>query len=127
MQDCPSNWFSDNSEFVANINWPLIFVRQQVNRGQMLYGEAAAELANNLAELQKGRVPEQRITDKPRLQYSPTIRSRKESLPRTVPVSYNSGSKHSYNHAYNATMNTSNHNQRIFMEWKKKSEINVTT
>lgn len=60
----------------------------QVRRGQRLYGEAAAELASNLAELQRGRLPEHRIIDKPQAQYSySSLRVRKEPLlPRASPV-----------------------------------------
>ncbi|XP_030025845.1 uncharacterized protein LOC115444271 isoform X2 [Manduca sexta] len=60
----------------------------QVRRGQRLYGEAAAELASNLAELQRGRVPEHRVTDKPQREHSLTsLRHRKEPhLPHATPV-----------------------------------------
>ncbi|CAH0597678.1 unnamed protein product [Chrysodeixis includens] len=62
-------------------------LKVEVHRGQRLYGEAAAELASNLAELQRGRVPEHRVTDKPHRQHSLTsLRHRKEPIPRTPPV-----------------------------------------
>lgn len=59
-----------------------------MRRGQRLYGEAAAELASNLAELQRGRVPEHRVTDKPQNQFSTSsLRLRKEPLlPRVSPA-----------------------------------------
>ncbi|XP_075986753.1 uncharacterized protein LOC142983655 [Anticarsia gemmatalis] len=62
-------------------------LKDEVRRGQRLYGEAAAELASNLAELQRGRVPEHRVTDKPQRQHSSTsLRIRKEPLlPRASP------------------------------------------
>ncbi|CAG9794737.1 unnamed protein product [Diatraea saccharalis] len=63
-------------------------IRDEVRRGQKLYGEAAAELASNLAELQRGRLTEHRVTDKPQRQHSLTsLRHRKEpQLPRASPV-----------------------------------------
>ncbi|PZC80685.1 uncharacterized protein LOC110373581 isoform X1 [Helicoverpa armigera] len=63
-------------------------LKDEVRRGQRLYGEAAAELASNLAELQRGRVPDYRIIDKPQRQPSLTsLRLRKEPhLPRATPV-----------------------------------------
>ncbi|CAB3227722.1 unnamed protein product [Arctia plantaginis] len=63
-------------------------LKEEVRRGQRLYGEAAAELASNLAELQRGRLPEHRIIDKPQAQYSySSLRVRKEPLlPRSSPV-----------------------------------------
>ncbi|CAH0401674.1 unnamed protein product [Chilo suppressalis] len=63
-------------------------IRDEVRRGQKLYGEAAAELASNLAELQRGRMAEHRVTDKPQRQHSLTsLRHRKEpQLPRASPV-----------------------------------------
>ncbi|KAG6451209.1 hypothetical protein O3G_MSEX007008 [Manduca sexta] len=63
-------------------------LKEEVRRGQRLYGEAAAELASNLAELQRGRVPEHRVTDKPQREHSLTsLRHRKEPhLPHATPV-----------------------------------------
>ncbi|XP_052751273.1 uncharacterized protein LOC113514538 isoform X2 [Galleria mellonella] len=63
-------------------------LRDEVRRGQRLYGEAAAELASNLAELQRGRIIEHRITEKPQCQHSLiSVRHRKEpQLPRATPV-----------------------------------------
>uniref|UniRef100_A0A2A4JGN1 Uncharacterized protein n=1 Tax=Heliothis virescens TaxID=7102 RepID=A0A2A4JGN1_HELVI len=63
-------------------------LKDEVRRGQRLYGEAAAELASNLAELQRGRIPDHRIMDKPQRQHSLTsLRLRKEPLlPRATPV-----------------------------------------
>ncbi|CAH1641460.1 unnamed protein product [Spodoptera littoralis] len=63
-------------------------LKEEVRRGKLLYGEAAAELASNLAELQRGRLPEPRLMDKPQKQTSFTsIRLRKEpQLPRMTPV-----------------------------------------
>ncbi|CAG4978656.1 unnamed protein product [Colias eurytheme] len=59
-------------------------LNNEVQRGQLLYGEAAMELASNLSELQRGRGTEHRITEKPHRQESPsTLRHRKEpQLPR---------------------------------------------
>ncbi|CAF4838485.1 uncharacterized protein LOC125063122 isoform X1 [Pieris napi] len=78
-------------------------LNNEVQRGQILYGEAALELASNLAELQKGRgvdhridhrmmeqrLPEHRVTNKPQRQGSLTsLRHRKEpQLPRATPIS----------------------------------------
>ncbi|XP_045518797.1 uncharacterized protein LOC123710710 isoform X2 [Pieris brassicae] len=78
-------------------------LNSEVQRGQILYGEAALELASNLAELQKGRgvdhkiehrmmdqrLPEHRVTNKPQRQGSLTsLRLRKEpQLPRATPIS----------------------------------------
>ncbi|CAK1540999.1 unnamed protein product [Leptosia nina] len=89
-------------------------INSEVQRGQMLYGEAALELASNLSELQRGRVVDQRltdsrmtdrrmtdsrlmehrmtehrVTDKPQRQESLTsLRLRKEpQLPRATPIS----------------------------------------
>ncbi|XP_046973237.1 uncharacterized protein LOC124539909 [Vanessa cardui] len=64
-------------------------LKDEVRRGQRLYGEAAAELANNLSELQRGRSIEHKVTDKPHKQSSLTsLRHRKEPyLPRASPVS----------------------------------------
>ncbi|KAJ0170767.1 hypothetical protein K1T71_013539 [Dendrolimus kikuchii] len=63
-------------------------IDHDVRRGQRLYGEAAAELANNLAELQRGRMVDHRITEKPQTQHSSSsLRHRKEpQLPRATPV-----------------------------------------
>uniref|UniRef100_A0A2H1VY53 SFRICE_002377 n=1 Tax=Spodoptera frugiperda TaxID=7108 RepID=A0A2H1VY53_SPOFR len=63
-------------------------LKEEVRRGKRLYGEAAAELASNLAELQRGRLPEARLMDKPQKQTSLTsIRLRQEPrLPRATPV-----------------------------------------
>ncbi|KAL0861023.1 hypothetical protein ABMA27_009545 [Loxostege sticticalis] len=63
-------------------------LRDEVRRGQRLYGEAAAELASNLAELQRGRSTEYKVTEKPQRQHSFTsLRHRKEpQLPRVTPV-----------------------------------------
>lgn len=59
-------------------------LKDEVRRGQRLYGEAAAELATNLAELQRGRV-DHRITDKPHQHSLTSLRHRKEpQLPRTT-------------------------------------------
>ncbi|XP_045506798.1 uncharacterized protein LOC123702975 isoform X2 [Colias croceus] len=64
-------------------------LNNEVQRGQLLYGEAAMELASNLSELQRGRGTEHRITEKPHRQESPsTLRHRKEpQLPRATPLS----------------------------------------
>lgn len=82
-----SNYISFNSGFWLT-DWPLTLLCQQVRRGKRLYGEAAAELASNLAELQRGRLPEARLMDKPQKQTSLTsIRLRQEPrLPRATPV-----------------------------------------
>ncbi|XP_049880473.1 uncharacterized protein LOC126376963 [Pectinophora gossypiella] len=73
----------DQIEWVSHRRAEL---REEVRRGQRLYGEAAAELASNLAELQRGRGT--LVTDKPPAQYSSTsLRHRKEPLlPRATPV-----------------------------------------
>ncbi|XP_013184980.1 uncharacterized protein LOC106130630 [Amyelois transitella] len=53
-------------------------LRDEVRIGQMRYGEAAAELASNLSELQRGRMPD-RVIDKPQNQHSHVcLRHRKE-------------------------------------------------
>ncbi|KAM3959820.1 uncharacterized protein ACR2FA_006103 [Aphomia sociella] len=64
-------------------------LKDEVRKGQRLYGEAAAELACNLSELQRGRVTEHLVTEKPQRQHSLTsLRHRKEpQLPRATPVS----------------------------------------
>ncbi|XP_072932695.1 uncharacterized protein [Epargyreus clarus] len=64
-------------------------IRDEVRRGQKLYGEAAMELASNLTEMQRGRATE-KVTDKPQRQHSLTseMRLRKEpQLPRATPIS----------------------------------------
>ncbi|XP_073963375.1 uncharacterized protein isoform X2 [Choristoneura fumiferana] len=61
-------------------------LKDEVRRGHKIYGEAAAELASNLAELQKGRV-EPRVTEKPHNQSERSLRHRKEPLlPRATPI-----------------------------------------
>ncbi|OWR46573.1 GRIP1-associated protein 1-like [Danaus plexippus] len=63
-------------------------LRDEVRLGQKLYGEAAAELASNLAEIQKGRSADVKVTDKPLEHSSTSLRRRKEpTLPRASPVS----------------------------------------
>ncbi|CAG9569205.1 unnamed protein product [Danaus chrysippus] len=63
-------------------------LRDEVRLGQKLYGEAAAELASNLAEIQKGRSVDVKVTDKPLEPSSTSLRRRKEpTLPRASPVS----------------------------------------
>ncbi|CAH2096905.1 unnamed protein product [Euphydryas editha] len=64
-------------------------LRDEVRRGQRLYGEAAAELASNLTELQRGRSIDHRVIDKPYKQSSLlSLRHRKEpALPRSSPIS----------------------------------------
>ncbi|CAH2245683.1 jg4847 [Pararge aegeria aegeria] len=64
-------------------------LRDEVRQGQKLYGEAAIELATNLAELQRGRSNvDPRVTDKPQRDSSCSLRHRKEpNLPRASPVS----------------------------------------
>ncbi|XP_061723606.1 uncharacterized protein LOC133529813 isoform X2 [Cydia pomonella] len=52
-------------------------LKEEVRRGHRLYGEAAAELASNLAELQKMGAPE-RVTEKSIPPSSPYQRHRKE-------------------------------------------------
>ncbi|XP_038219741.1 uncharacterized protein LOC119838002 [Zerene cesonia] len=63
-------------------------LNNEVQRGQLLYGEAAMELASNLSELQRGRGTEHRVTEKPHRQESPSaLRHRKEpQLPRATPI-----------------------------------------
>ncbi|XP_052744957.1 uncharacterized protein LOC112045411 [Bicyclus anynana] len=62
-------------------------IRDEVHQGQKLYGAAAMELATNLAELQRGRTIDTRITDKPQPVSSCSIRARREpNLPRASPV-----------------------------------------
>ncbi|CAH0721213.1 unnamed protein product, partial [Brenthis ino] len=63
-------------------------LRDEVRRGQRLYGEAATELASNLSELQRGRSIEHKVTDKPYKQTSHlSLRHRKEpTLPKTSPM-----------------------------------------
>ncbi|KAH9643122.1 hypothetical protein HF086_010574 [Spodoptera exigua] len=63
-------------------------LKEQVRQGKQFYGEAAAELACNLAELQRGRLPDPRLMDKPQKQTSITsIRLRREPhFPRATPV-----------------------------------------
>lgn len=73
---------------IESFNLPKLAMHQ-VRCGQRLYGEAAAELASNLTELQRGRIPDQRILDKPyRNQTGSTLLYRKEPhLPRATPLS----------------------------------------
>ncbi|KAJ8715668.1 hypothetical protein PYW07_010150 [Mythimna separata] len=86
-------------------------LKDEVNRGQILYGEAAAELASSLAELQRGRVPEQRVTEKPRIQYTPSLRCRQ--IPRTT-FEYSIKNPH---HFFNTiTTSTSNSNQTSLID-----------
>ncbi|XP_004933056.1 uncharacterized protein LOC114241454 [Bombyx mandarina] len=63
-------------------------LKDEVRLGQRLYGEAAAELASNLSELQRGRGQDYKITEKPHVQRSVTeLRHRKEPhLPRPNPA-----------------------------------------
>ncbi|KAI5645602.1 hypothetical protein NE865_02269 [Phthorimaea operculella] len=63
-------------------------LREEVRHGQRMYGEAAAELANNLADIQRSRKPPGMVFTKPPLQYSNTsLRHRKEPmLPKSSPV-----------------------------------------
>ncbi|XP_034837451.1 uncharacterized protein [Maniola hyperantus] len=60
----------------------------EVRRGQQLYGDAAMELATNLAELQRGRcVVNHKVTEKPQERSSHCLRHRKEPhLPRASNV-----------------------------------------
>ncbi|XP_045780813.1 uncharacterized protein LOC123877907 [Maniola jurtina] len=63
-------------------------LRDEVRRGQQLYGDAALELATNLAELQRGRCAvNHKVTDKPQELSSHSLRLRKEPhLPRASHV-----------------------------------------
>ncbi|KAJ2941508.1 hypothetical protein O0L34_g14554 [Tuta absoluta] len=64
-------------------------LREEMRQGQRIYGEAAAELANNLSEMQRSRKPPAgMVFTKPPLQYSNTsLRHRKEPmLPKSSPV-----------------------------------------